>query len=115
MRIRVSKNTAASAVHGRRRAGGSNPRTAPPAYPRGGALSEARGMRMPPGSAVINGDHGEQGGTASQGADDLNLAAEYLDAVPETDQSGPLARIGSSDPVVADCDPQDRILLREVD
>jgi hypothetical protein len=44
-----------------------------------------------------------------------NVPAERLDAVAEPDQSGPLGRVGSPDPVVADRQPRDRVACAELD
>src|SRR5437588_12848837 len=47
-------------------------------------------------------DLDQQRGAPAGGAGDLERAAERLDAIGESDQSGPLAGVGSPGPVVAD-------------
>jgi hypothetical protein len=46
---------------------------------------------------------------------DLERAAQRFDAIAEPDQSGPLAGVGSADPIVADRQLQDRVGCVEFD
>jgi glutamyl-tRNA reductase len=64
--------------------------------------------------AVVERDLDQQRGALASGAGDLERAAECVDPIPEPEQSGPL-RVGSADPVVADRQPQDRVVGVELD
>src|SRR6266566_3077915 len=64
---------------------------------------------------VFERDLDQQRGALAGGAGDLERAAERFDSIAEPEQSGPPAGVGSPDPVVADRQPQDRVVCVEVD
>src|SRR6266542_7122830 len=64
---------------------------------------------------VFERDLDQQRGALAGGAGDLQRAAERFDSIAEPEQSGPLAGVGSPDPVVADRQPQDRVVGVELD
>jgi hypothetical protein len=60
-------------------------------------------------------DLDQQRGAAAGGAGDLERSAERFDSIADPDQSGPLAEVGSPDPIVANRQLQDRVVCVEFD
>jgi hypothetical protein len=67
------------------------------------------------GCLVHDRDRDEQRRPSAGGTGDLDLAAERLDAVAETDEPRPLSRVGSPDSVVADREQDDPTLSGDLD